>query len=72
MKPYKVKWCVEIDAENEVDAAQTAVQIMSKAENRKSVFEANKFEVTEIGTIDTTIVDLTGEDVVDFHNVENE
>ena len=71
MKPYKVKWCIEIDAESELDAAQTAVQIMSKAENRKALFDGNKFEVTEIGTIDTTIVDLTGEDVVEFHNVKD-
>jgi hypothetical protein len=71
MKPYKVSWSIEVYAENDFDAANLADKIMSTAEHRFAIANARKFTVTEIGTIDTTIVDLSKEGIVEFHNVEN-
>lgn len=50
---YKVKWEIELDAYNELDAAQLALQIQR---DEKSM--ATNFEVTKIGFGETTNVDL--------------
>lgn len=53
MKPFKVVWEIEVDGENEADAAQTALEIM-----RDKSSEALAFTVTQLGTGEEVNVDL--------------
>jgi hypothetical protein len=71
MNAYKVTWAIEVEAESDFDAANLAEKIMSNPTHRFSIANARKFVVTQIGIIDTTFVNLSDEDVVDFHNVTN-
>ena len=59
MKPFKIVWTIEVDGENEVDAAQTALQIMRDLDS-----EALNFEVTQLGTGEEVNVDLTQVDEI--------
>jgi hypothetical protein len=54
-KQYRVTWIIELDAYNELDAAQLALEIQ-----RDSGSEALNFEVTELGAGNLVHVDLNG------------
>jgi hypothetical protein len=54
-KQYRVTWIIELDAYNELDAAQLALEIQ-----RDSRSEALNFEVTELGAGNLVHVDLNG------------
>jgi len=56
MKPFKIVWEIEVNGENEIDAAQTALEIM-----RDKSSEAIAFTVTQLGTGEEVFVDLMSE-----------
>lgn len=51
--PYKVKWEIEIEAYNDMDAAELALEIQKDPNSL-----ATCFEITRMGSLETVKIDL--------------
>lgn len=72
MKLFKVSWTIEVDAENNLDAAVLADKIMTQRKNQIDVINQKKFVVEEVATSDLSIIDLSDKDLVKLYSDKNE